>query len=160
MSSMDPMKGGSWILSETMRKTSLRPSRLQQLRSIKSSSLMRQITQPQMYNSPYGHLLRSLLGTVDLSSPVTTRTRSSLPSIPGVPSLTSPSKEKTDKFLQDSSSKDSNKSWIQRLLNMSQKFLQNSATSISLTGDGSSMSVKDIRLEDKSTQVYSLRSQQ
>ena len=53
MSSMDPMKDGSWILSETMRKISLRPSRFHQLQNTKSSSLMRQITQPTMYNSSY-----------------------------------------------------------------------------------------------------------
>ena len=73
MSSMDPMKDDSWILSETMRKTSLRPSRLQQLQNTKSSSLMRQITHPMMFNSSYGRLLRSLLATADSSSPVTTK---------------------------------------------------------------------------------------
>ena len=76
MSSMDPMKGDSWILSETMRKTSLRPYRLQQLLNTKSSSLMRQTTHPMMFNSYYGRLLRSLLGTAGSSLPVTTKIKS------------------------------------------------------------------------------------
>ena len=64
MSSMDPTKVDSLILSETMRKTSLRPFRLQQLLNTKSLSLMRQTIHPMTFNSYYGRLLRSLLGTV------------------------------------------------------------------------------------------------
>ena len=84
----------------------------------KSSSLMRQITRPQMYNSPYGRLLRNLLVIADSSSPATTKTKSSVPSIPDVQSSTSHSKEKNDKFLQDNSSNVSRPSWVQRVLNM------------------------------------------
>ena len=118
MSSMDPMKDDSWILSETMRKTSLRPSRLQQLRSTKSSSLMRQITHPMMFNSSYGRLLRSLLETADSSSPVTTKIKSLNPCTRDVPSLSLESKEKIDNPLPLSSSNVSKKSWMQKVLNM------------------------------------------
>ena len=118
MSSMDPMKDDSWILSETMRKTSLRPSRLQQLRSTKSSSLMRQITHPMMFNSSYGRLLRNLLGTADSSSPVTTKIKSLNPCTRDVPSLSLESKEKIDNPLPPSSSNVSKKSWMQKVLNM------------------------------------------
>jgi hypothetical protein len=76
MSSMDPMKDDSWILSETLRKTSLRPSHFLQLQNTKSSSLMRQITQPTMYNSSYGRLLRSLVATADSSLPAISKTKS------------------------------------------------------------------------------------
>ena len=79
---MDPMRGDSWILSETMRKTSLRPSRFRQLQNTKSSSLMRQITQPMMYNSSYGRLLRSLVATADSSSLATLKTKLSNHFIP------------------------------------------------------------------------------
>ena len=51
MSSTDPMKDDSWILSETLRKTSLQPYHFRQLQSTKSSSLMRQITQQTTFNS-------------------------------------------------------------------------------------------------------------
>ena len=73
MSSTDPMKDDSLILSETMRRISLRPSRFHQLQNTKSSSLMKQITQPMMYNSSYGRLLRSFMVTADSSSPATTK---------------------------------------------------------------------------------------
>ena len=118
MSSMDPMKDDSWILSETMRRTSLRPSRLQQLRNTKSSSLMRQITHPMMFNSSYGRLLRNLLATADSSSPVTTKIKSLNPCTRDVPLSSLELKEKSDSPLPPSSSNDSKKSWIQKVLNM------------------------------------------
>ena len=118
MSSMDPMKDGSWILSETMRKISLRPSRFHQLQNTKSSSLMRQITQPTMYNSSYGLLLRSLAQTVDSSSPVTTKTVWSSHSTPAARVLIFPPIVKTDQNLQHNSSPVSKKSWVQKVLNM------------------------------------------
>ena len=96
MSSMDPMRGDSWILSEIMRRTSLRPFRLRQLLNTKSSSSMRQITHPMMYNSYLGRLLRNLPVTADSSSPATTRTKFLNLSIPVVPSLNLASKAKTD----------------------------------------------------------------
>jgi len=61
MSSTDPMKDDSLILSETMRRISLRPSHFRQILNTKSSSLTKLTTQPQMYNSAYGRLLRSSL---------------------------------------------------------------------------------------------------
>ena len=87
MSSTDPMRDDSWILSETLRKTSLRPSHFLQLQNTKSSSLMRQITQPTMFNSSYGRLLRSLVATADSSSPATSKTKSSNHSTPDAPVL-------------------------------------------------------------------------
>ena len=94
MSLTDPTRDDSWTLSGIMRRTSLRPYRFRQLLNTKSSSLMRQITRPQMYNSPYGHLLRNLLVIADSSSPATTKTKSSVPSTPDVQSSTSHSKER------------------------------------------------------------------
>jgi len=140
------------IRSETMRRISLRPSAFRQLLNTKSSSLTKLTTRPQMYNSPYGRLLRSLLVTADLSSPVTIKTKSYLPSILDVPSSTSPSKEKTELNSPVSSSKDSNRSWIKKLLDMTQKFLQNSSTNTSLTGDEYSTKFKGIRSVVKLTQ--------
>ena len=80
--------------------------------------MMRQITHPTTYNSSYGRLLRSLLVTAASSSPVTTRTRSLNPSTVDAPSLTSPSKERSDRVSQHSSSSVSKKSWVQKVLNM------------------------------------------
>ena len=118
MSSTDPMKDDSLIPSEIMRKTLLRPYHLRQILNTKSSSLMRQITHPMMYNSSYGRLLRSSLAIVDSSLPVTTKTKSLNLSTPDVPSLSLESKEKNVKESQHSSSNASNKSWMQKVLNM------------------------------------------
>ena len=118
MSSMDPMRDDSSILSETMRRISLRPSRFRQLQNTKSSSLMRQITQRTTYNSSYGRLLRSLVATADSSSPATTKTKSSNPSTPVVQSSSSESKAETNLPSQHPSSNVSSKSWIQKALNM------------------------------------------
>jgi len=118
MSSMDQMKEDSWILSETMRRISLRPSHFRQVLNTKSLSLTKLTTQPQMFNSAYGRLLRSSLAIADSSSPATTKTKSSNHSTADAQSLTSPSKEKKDKYLLETSSRDSKKSWIQKVLNM------------------------------------------
>ena len=118
MSSMDRMRDASSILSEAMRKTSLRPSHFKQLRNTKSSSLMRQITQPTTYNSSYGRLLRSLVVTAGSSSPVITKTELSNHFIPVAQWLNSELGEEIDKPLPPSSSNVSNKSWIQKVLNM------------------------------------------
>ena len=145
MSSMDPMKGGSWILSETMRRTSLRPSRLRQLLNTKSSSLMRQITQPTMYNSSYGHLLRNLVATADLSSLVTTKTKLSNPSIPVAPLWSFPLQESKNQELQQSFSQDFSLSSPTKESSSTTKFSLNSSTSTSQTGEESSMSVRGTR---------------
>ena len=118
MSSMDPMKDDFLIPSEILRKTSLRPSRLHRLLNTKSSSLMRQITRPMMYNSSYGHLLRSLVATADSSSPATSKTKSSSPSTPGARVLIFPPIPKANQNLHPSSLSASKKSWIQKVLNM------------------------------------------
>ena len=118
MSSMDPMRDVFWIRSETMRNLSLRPSRFLQMQNTKSSSLMKQTTHPTMYNSSYGRLLRSLLVTADSSSPVITKIKSLNPCTRDVPSSSLESKEKIDKPLPPSSSSDSKKSWMQKVLNM------------------------------------------
>ena len=91
---------------------------LRQLQNTKSSSLMRQITQPMMYNSSYGRLLRSLVATADSSSPATSKTKSSNPSTPDAPVLIFQPIPKTNPNSQHSSSNDSKKSWVQRVLNM------------------------------------------
>ena len=75
-------------------------------------------TRPTMYNSYYGRLLRSLLVTADSSSPATTKTKSSNHFIPVQQWLNSELGEKTDNPLPPSSSNDSKKSWIQKVLNM------------------------------------------
>jgi hypothetical protein len=99
---MDPTKVDSLILSETLRRTSLRPSHFRQLLNTKSSLLTKQIIQPMMYNSFYGRLLRSLLTTADLSSPATTKTKLLNHSIPGVLSLIFGIKGKEKAQLQSS----------------------------------------------------------
>ena len=91
---------------------------LSSMQNTKSSLLMRQITHPMMYNSSYGHLLRSLLATADSSSPATTKTKSSNHFIPVAQWLNSELGEEIDKPLPPSSSNVSNKSWIQKVLNM------------------------------------------
>ena len=84
----------------------------------KSSSLMRQITQPMMYNSSYGRLLRSLVATAGLSSPATIKTKSSNPSTPDVQWSSSQSPQASVQRWHPSSLDASNKSWMQRVLNM------------------------------------------
>ena len=118
MSSTDPMRDDSLIPSEIMRKTLLRPYRLRQILNTKSLSLTKLTTHPMMYNSYYGRLLRSSLAIADSSSPATTKTKSSNPYILGVPSSNSELREKKDRVLQHSSSNVSNKSWMQKVLNM------------------------------------------
>ena len=118
MSSTDPMKDDSSIPSEIMRKTLLRPYRLRQILNTRSLSLTKLTTHPMMYNSYYGRLLRSSLAIADSSLPATTKTKSSNPSIPDVPSLSLESKEKNVKESQHNSSNASDKSWMQKVLNM------------------------------------------
>ena len=142
MSSMDPMRDDSWILSETMRRISLRPYRFKQLQNTKSSSLMKQITRPMMYNSAYGHLLRSLLATADLSSPVTTKTKSSNHFIPVVQWLNSELKEKKEQQLPTVSSLDFEKYSTGKEYNTNQKYWLNSSVSTSQTGAESSTNAK------------------
>ena len=72
---------------------------LTSMQNTKSSSLMRQITHPMMFNSSYGRLLRSLLVTADSSSPVTTKIKSLNPCTRDVPLSSLESKEKIDKPL-------------------------------------------------------------
>ena len=75
-------------------------------------------TQPTMYNSSLGRLLRSLVATVDSSSPVTTKTESSNRYTVDVPSLISQSPKRTNLQSQHSSLNVSKKSWLQRVLNL------------------------------------------
>ena len=125
MSSMDPTRVDSSILSETMRKTSLRPSHFRQMLNTKSSLLMKVITRATMFNSSYGRLLRNLLVIADSSSPATTRTKSSNLSIPDVPSSTSQSKEKKRPSWQYPSSSVYRTSWMRRASDMIRKSLRN-----------------------------------
>ena len=92
MSSMDPMRDDSWTRYGTKPRISLRPSHYLHLtQNTKSSLLTRQTTQPTTYNSSYGQILRRFITTVDSSSPVTTKTRSSNPSTVDAPVLIFPS---------------------------------------------------------------------
>ena len=118
MSSMDPMRDDSLILSETMRKTLLRPYRLRQILNTKSSSLTKLTTHPTMFNSSYGRLLRSSLAIADSFLPATTKIKSLNPFTRDVQSLSLESKEKIDNPLPHNSSSVSKKSWMQKVLNM------------------------------------------
>ena len=100
-------------------RISLRPSHYLHLtQSTKSSLLTKATTQPTMYNSSYGQILRRFITTVDSSSPVTTKTRSSNPSTVDAPVLIFPSLVNKNQQSLQSSSDASNKSWIQKVLNM------------------------------------------
>jgi len=149
MSSTDPTRVDSLILSETMRKTSLRPSHFRKMLNTKSSSLTKQITRGTTFNSSLGRLLRSLLVIADSSLPATTKTKSSNPSIPDVPSLNFLSKEKKRSSWRDSSSSVYKTSWMRRASDMIRKSLQNSLTSTSQISEESPTNVSDIPLEEK-----------
>ena len=114
-----------YVMSETMRRISLRPSRFRQILNTKSSSLTKLTTQPQMYNSVLGRLLRSSLAIADSSSPATTKTKSSNHFIPVAQWLNLELEEKKDNNLQEDSSKDSKKSWIRKVLDMTKEYWQN-----------------------------------
>jgi DNA polymerase III delta prime subunit len=62
MSSTDPTKVDSSILSETMRKTSLRPSHFRQMLNTKSSLLTKQITRATMFNSSLRAFIEEFAG--------------------------------------------------------------------------------------------------
>ena len=118
MSSMDPMKDDFWTRLETKQRTLLRPYHFKRLLNTKSSSLMRQITQGTTYSSSYGQILRHFITIADSSSPAITKTKSSNHFTPDVPSLILPQPQKTDHVSQHPSSKDSSKSWMQKVLNL------------------------------------------
>ena len=98
---------------------------LKQLQDTKSSSLMKLITHPTMYNSAYGRLLRSLLVTADSSSPATTKTKSSNHFIPVAQWLSSELKEKNEQQLPTVSSLDFEKFSKEKEYNTNQKYLLN-----------------------------------
>ena len=118
MSSMDPMKDDFWTRYGTKQRTLLRPSHFKRLLNTKSSSLMRQITQGTMYNSSYGQILRHFITTADSSSPATTKTKSLNHFTPDVPSLILQQPQKIVQRSQHPSSNVSNKSLLQRVLNL------------------------------------------
>ena len=76
MSLMDRMKDVFSTLFGTMRRTLRLRSLLQATRNIKSSSLTKQTIPLPMYNYFSERVLRSSQGTVDLFSPVITKTKS------------------------------------------------------------------------------------
>ena len=154
MSLTDPTKDVSWILYETKQKTLLRPSHLRDLLNTKSSSLTKQTTPVMMYNSYYGRILRHFIATADLSSPVITRTKSSNPSTPDVPLLTSPSKESKKRSWQDPSSSVYKTSWMKRVSNTIKKSLQNLYQSTSQIFVASSTNANGILQEAKLTQQF------
>ena len=125
MSSTDPTKVDSSILSEIMRKTSLRPSHFLQMLNTKSSSLTKQITQPMMYNSSCGLLLRNLVGIAGSSSPVTTKTKSLNLSTPDVLWSSLGSEERKKLSWQDPFSSVFKTSWMRKASAMIRKSLQN-----------------------------------
>ena len=76
------------------------------------------ITQQTTYNSYLGRLQRSFLGTADSYSPATSKIKLSNPSTPDAPVLTFQPIPKVNPHSPPPSSKDSKKSWIQRVLNL------------------------------------------
>ena len=135
---MDLTKDDFWTRYGTRQRTLLRPSHfLRVMQNTKSSSLMRLTTQPTMYNSFCGLILRRFITTVDSSSLATTRTRSSNPYTLDVQSLSSVSKGKKKPSWQDPSSSVYRTSWMRKVYNTILKSLQNSSTNISPTGDES-----------------------
>ena len=157
MSSMDQMKDDSLILSETMRRISLRPSRFRQILNTKSSSLTKLTTQPQMYNSVLGRLLRSSLAIADSSSPATTKTKSLNLSIPVVLSLNLESVENKNNSLPHNFSSDSKKFWDLSTLNMTTKLSSNSSTNTSQTGEESLTNAKDTPFLGRLIRAFSQR---
>ena len=76
------------------------------------------ITQQTTYNSYYGRLLRSFMATADSSLPATSKTKSSNHFIPVAQWLNSELGESKNPPSPPPSSKESKKSWIQKVLNM------------------------------------------
>jgi hypothetical protein len=124
MSSMDLTKDDFWTRYGTKQRTLLRPYHFKQLVNTKSSSLMRQITQPTTFNSFYGLILRRFITTVGLFSPATTKTKLSNRYNQGVQYLTSTSQVKTSRKLQHNSSSVSGLYLRSRVSNMIQRLLQ------------------------------------
>ena len=91
---------------------------LQATADTKSSSSMRLITQQTTYNSYLGRLQRSLVATADSSSPAISKTKLSSLSTPDAPVLIFQPIPKANPNSQQPSSKESKKSWIQKVLNM------------------------------------------
>ena len=113
---------------DTVRNTakiSLRPSHFKQLADTKSSSSMRLITQQTTYNSYLGRLQRSFLATADSSLPAISKTKSSNHSTPDAPVLIFQPIPKANPNSPQPSSKESKKSWIQKLLIMITKYWSN-----------------------------------
>ena len=115
MSSTDPMRDAFLIRSEILQKISLRPSHFKQLVDTKSSLSTRLITQQTTYNSYLGRLQRSFLATADSSLPAISKTKLSSYSTPDAPVLIFPPIPKANPNLPPPSSKDSKKSWIQKV---------------------------------------------
>ena len=124
MSSMDPMKVDSWTLYGIKQSHLLRPHHFSRMLNTRSSLLMRLITQPTMYNSYYGRTLRRFITTVDSSSHVTTKTRSSNRYTADVVSWTSHSQVKKNKVSLLSSSRDSIKFLLPRMWRQIKRLLR------------------------------------
>ena len=122
MSLMDLMKEDFSTQYGTRQRTLLRPFHFKQLANTKLSSLTSVIIQPMMYNSSYGQILRHFMATADLSSPVTTKTKSSNHFTPDVPLSSLVLSPRTDQKSQQSSSKGSKRSWIKRKLSQMIRF--------------------------------------
>ena len=131
---------------DTVRNTakiSLRPYHFRQLLDTKSSSSMRRITQQTAYNSYLGRLQRSFLATAGLSSPATSKTKSSNHFIPVALWLNSELGENKNQQSLCPSPNEFKKYLMQSESNMTQKSSMNSSTNTSQTGEESSTNVND-----------------
>ena len=155
MSSMDLTKDDFWTRYGTRQRTLHRPFHFKRvMQNTKSSSLMRLTTQPTMFNSFYGQILRRFITTADSSLPVITKTKSLNLFTPDVQSLILESKEKTNQNWQVVSFEDFNKSWIRKGFDTMKKFLRKSSTNIFPIGDVSSTNARGIRWGEKLTREF------
>ena len=122
MSSMDLMNEDFLTQYGTRQRTLLRPFHFKQLANTKLSSLTSVIIQPMMFNSSYGQILRHFMVIADLSSPVTTKTKSLNLFTPDVPLSSLVLSPKTDQKLHQSSLKGSKRSWIKKKLRQMIRF--------------------------------------
>ena len=118
MSSTDPMRDVFSIRSETMRNLSLRPSRFLQMQNTKSSSLMKLDNTSNDVQLLLRAFIEEFAGNCRFIFTCNYKNKILEPSTPDVPSLSLESKEKIVKPLPPSSSSDSEKSWMQKVLNM------------------------------------------
>ena len=128
---MDPMKDDFWTQYEIKQRTLLRPFRFKEMVNQKSSLLTKLTTQPMMFNSSLGRILRRFIATADSSSPATTRTKSSNRSTVDVPSLTLLSKAEKERLLHQNSLRESRISSVKNRLSLIPRLLRKLSKTIS-----------------------------